>query len=109
MASEERVVEDDLVDRPADAGLADDDCAGPEHRGDVGVGEVDDRPDAGMAGALDQEHVAIDRQPFACADRMRAGRSSITSPLMNALVKPRGMCTGLIVGQRVGQAEESPA
>ena len=34
VAREERRVEDDLVDRAADAALADDDRRRPEHRGD---------------------------------------------------------------------------
>ena len=72
---EQRMVEHDLVDRPADAGLGDDDRAGPEHRRDVGVREADDRPDAGVPGALDQQHVAVRGEPSrrrrGCARRGR--------------------------------------
>ena len=42
LALEERGVEDDLVDRPADAALGHDDRRRPEHRGDRGVGQADD-------------------------------------------------------------------
>ena len=57
LGPEERRVQDDLVDRAADAALADDDRRRPEHRRDRGVRKADHRPDAGMAGALDEEHV----------------------------------------------------
>ena len=34
----------------------------PEHRGDAGIREVDDRPDPGMPGPLDQQDVAVRRE-----------------------------------------------
>ena len=74
-------VEDDLVDRPADAALAHDDRRRTEHRRDGGVREADDRTDSRVAGALDQDDVAVARElPWAA--RTRAPRSSTTSPAM---------------------------
>ena len=55
---EERRVEDDLVDRPADAALADDQRPRAEHPRHRRVGEADDGADAGMAGPFDDEHLA---------------------------------------------------
>ena len=55
-------VEHDLVDRAADAALGDDDRRRPEHRRDHGVRELDDRPDAGVPGPLDQQDVAVARE-----------------------------------------------
>ena len=55
-------VEDDLVDRPADAALRDDDRRRPEHRCDDGVREPDHRPDPGMARPLDEQDVALGRE-----------------------------------------------
>ena len=37
---------------------------------------------------------------------MRPPRSSVTSPRMKAFVKPRGMWTGLMTLEGVGQAED---
>ena len=91
---EQRRVEHDLVDRAPDAALADDDRRGAERGSDGRVRQSDDRPDAGMSGALDEEHVAP-RANWAWAAAIFAPRSSTTSPAMYALVNPRGMCTGL--------------
>ena len=78
---EQRGVEHDLVDRAADAALGDDDGGRTEHRRDGRVREVDDGADAGVAGALDQQDVAVAANA-ACAARIRAARSSTTSPSM---------------------------
>ena len=43
----------------------------------------------------------------AWAARMRAGRSSTTRPSMCAWVNPRGMWTGLICVERLGQVEHA--
>ena len=49
VALEQRGVEHDLVDRPADAALGDDDRRRAEHRRDRRVRQPDDRADAGVA------------------------------------------------------------
>ncbi len=49
VSREERGVEHDLVDRAADAALADDDRRRAEQRRDDRVRQPDDRPDAGVA------------------------------------------------------------
>ena len=58
-ALEQRRVEHDLVDRPADAALGHDDRRRAEHRRDRRVRQPDDRADAGVAGALDEQDVAL--------------------------------------------------
>jgi hypothetical protein len=63
---EQRAIEDDLVDRAADAGLAHDQRAGAEHPSHVGVGEPDDRADTGVAGALDQDDLATTADTCVC-------------------------------------------
>ena len=68
---EVRRVEDDLVDRPADAALADDDRRRPEHRRDGRVRQPDDRPDAGVTGPLDQEHLVASPERVAGGDDPR--------------------------------------
>jgi hypothetical protein len=56
---EQRRVEHDLVDRAADAALADDDGGRPEEARDDRVREPDDGTDAGVPGALDEHDVAV--------------------------------------------------
>ena len=56
---EQRRVEDDLVDRAPDAALRDDDGGRAEHPGDGRVRQPDDRPDAGVTGAFDEQDVAF--------------------------------------------------
>ena len=78
---EERLVEDDLVDRTADAALGHDHRRRAEHGRDLRVRQPDDGPDARVAGAFDQEHVAIGgERAWAALDP--AGRSSTTLPSM---------------------------
>ena len=64
MRREERAVEHDLVDRAADAALADDDDRRVEHRGDARVREPDDRADSRVPGALDDDHVLVRGDPL---------------------------------------------
>ena len=105
VTGEEGVVEDDLIDRPADPGLADDDRAAP--RASLATAALErpmTEPDTGMAGALDQEHLAADGHPLRTPSGCALRRSSTTWPLMNALVKPRGMWTGLMSASGSGRS-----
>ena len=61
---EQRPVEDDLVDRPADAALADDDDRCLEHGCGACVREPDDGTDAGVPRALDHHQVPAVRHPL---------------------------------------------
>ena len=65
---EERGVEHDLVDRPADATLGDDHRRRAEHRGHDRVREADDRADAGVPGPLDQQDVVVGEGAVRCED-----------------------------------------
>ena len=96
-------VEHDLVDRPADAALGDDDRRRAEHRRDHGVRQPDDRADARVPGALDEQHVVV--RELAVGGRMRAPRSSTTLPAMYAFVNPRGMWTGLMAEYGSGRSK----
>ena len=56
---EQRLVEDDLVDRTSDTTLGHDHGRRSEHRRDLGVRQPDDRPDARVASPFDEQHVAL--------------------------------------------------
>jgi hypothetical protein len=56
---EQRRIEDDLVDRPADATLADDHRRRPEHARDDRVRQPDDRADAGVTGPLHEQDLVV--------------------------------------------------
>ena len=71
VALEQRGVEHDLVDRPADAALGDDDGRRAEQRRDRRVREPDDRADPGVAGPLDEQDVAIDERGVGRPDARR--------------------------------------
>ena len=90
------------IGRP-DAALADDDRRRPEARRHDRVRQPDDRPDACVPRALDEQHVMVGERGVRRA--IRAPRSSTTSPAMYAFVKPRGMCTGLSDRVRLRQPE----
>ena len=59
---EQRGVEHDLVDRPSDAALGHDDRRRTEQTSDDRVGQPDDGPDTGVAGAFDEQDVALGRE-----------------------------------------------
>ena len=65
-------VQDDLVDRPAHATLADDDRRRAEQPGHDRVREADHRADSGMSRALDQEHVVVGAERVTGRDDPRA-------------------------------------
>jgi hypothetical protein len=56
---EQRRVEDDLVDGPADAALADDHRGRPQHPRDDRVRQPDDGPDPGVPRALDEQDLVV--------------------------------------------------
>ena len=56
---EQGLVEGDFIDRFADASLADNDHFGPENLRHLRVREVEDRPDARVAGALAQDEILL--------------------------------------------------
>jgi hypothetical protein len=58
-------IEDDLVDRPADAAFADDDRRRPEHPRHDRIRQADHRADAGMARPLDEEDVVVGSERIA--------------------------------------------
>ena len=101
---EERRVEDDLVDGPAHASLADDDRGRPQARGHDGVGEPDDGAHAGVTGALDEDGLPA-------LDEARVGRLDAGPQVLQDVAADEGLreATGDVhrahelVG--VGQAE----
>ena len=76
MAGEQRAIEHDLVDRPADSRLGHDRRRRLEHARDLGVRKPDYRSHAGMTRALHQQQVVLvrrgSRAPCGCGRRDRA-------------------------------------
>ena len=95
VALEQRGVEHDLVDRPADAALGHDDRRRAEHRRDAAFDSPMTAPTPACP-VPSMSSMSRSAANEAWASRIRAGRSSTTSPSMYAWVKPRGMWTGLI-------------
>ena len=81
-ALEERVVEHDLVDRPAHAALADDHHRRLEQRRHPRVGEADHRAHPGVARPLDDDQVLVLATTLLAASVTAAPRSSVTRPMM---------------------------
>ena len=104
---EQGVVEHDLVDGPADAGLRDDDRGRAQRRRDIGIGQADDRPDAGMPGPLHDHDVAARRDRRVCvAD---ACAKVVRDPTLDERLgeAPRDVHRAHH-GQLVGQPEHRP-
>ncbi len=105
MPLEQRVVEHDLVDRPAHAALADDHHRRLQHLRHPRVGEADDRAHPGMARPLDQDHVLVLRQPRRGPGH---GRGQVVGDAAHHVVGGEVARQGhrAHVVQRIGQVED---
>ena len=102
---EERLVEHDLVDRPADTAFGDDDRRRPEHGRDVGIREVDDGARPRRARSPRSGACRGPRRTRRARRGCAPARSSTTLPSMWAWVNPRGMWTGLIRASGSGRSK----